>query len=76
MGSVEQKPKKWIRPSSVYEVPNITLNDPSNRKLRVITIGGGVSGIMMAHKIQQKCENVEHQIYERNAQPGGTWFEK
>lgn len=76
MGSVEEEPKKWIRPSSVYEVPNITLNDPENRKLRVITIGGGVSGIMHAYKISQECENVEHVVYERNAKHGGTWYEK
>jgi len=71
MPSVEDPPK-WIGPSSVYEVKNITLHDPGNRKLRVITIGGGVSGIMMAYKIQQECENVEHVVYERNSGIGGT----
>jgi cation diffusion facilitator CzcD-associated flavoprotein CzcO len=31
-----------------------------------------VSGIMMAYKIQQECENVEHVVYERNSGIGGT----
>ncbi|TVY26051.1 FAD-binding monooxygenase [Lachnellula hyalina] len=66
-----QKPK-WIQASKIYEVPKTTLNDPANRPLRVITIGGGVSGIMMAYKIDQGMKNVEHIIYERNPMIGGT----
>lgn len=67
--------KKWIGPSKQYEVPMITLNDPANRPLRVITIGAGLSGVMMAYKIQESTENVEHIIYDRNPALGGTWFE-
>lgn len=48
--------------------------DPKNRKLRVLTIGGGVTGILMAYQIQKLCENVEHVIYEKNAEIGGTWY--
>lgn len=91
MGSVGPDKDSWIRASTTYKVPNITLNDPANRKLRVITIGAGVSGvrdslirylksgltngvqIMMAYKIQEECENVEHVIYERNPCHGGTY---
>jgi hypothetical protein len=29
--------------------------------------------IMMAYKIQQQCHNVEHVIYERNPEIGGTY---
>ncbi|EGP86187.1 uncharacterized protein MYCGRDRAFT_60715 [Zymoseptoria tritici IPO323] len=59
-----------------YEVKqNITWNDPNNRKLRVLTIGGGVSGILMAYQIQKQCANVEHVIYEKNPDIGGTWLE-
>ena len=43
--------------------------------MRVITIGGGLSGILMAYQIQKYCQNVEHQIYEKNADIGGTWLE-
>ena len=28
---------------------------------------------MMAYKIQQQCHNVEHVIYERNPEIGGTY---
>ncbi|KAK3633928.1 hypothetical protein LTR56_015538 [Elasticomyces elasticus] len=53
----------------------ITYNDPSNRKLKVLTIGAGVTGILMAYRIQKDCPNVEHVIYEKNADIGGTWLE-
>lgn len=42
--------------------------------MRVLTIGGGVSGILMAYHIQKECPNVEHVIYEKNADIGGTWY--
>lgn len=53
----------------------MVIDDPSNRKLRVITIGGGVTGILMAYRIQKDAGNVEHAIYEKNADIGGTWLE-
>ncbi|KAF2194076.1 FAD/NAD(P)-binding domain-containing protein [Zopfia rhizophila CBS 207.26] len=58
-----------------YNIPDIVYNDPSNRKLKVLTIGAGFSGILMAYQIQKYCENVEHVIYEKNADLGGTWLE-
>lgn len=51
------------------------LQDPSARKLKVLTIGAGLSGIQLAYQIQKNCENVEHIIYEKNADIGGTWLE-
>jgi hypothetical protein len=39
-----------------YQIPDITFRDPKNRRIRVLTIGAGVSGIMMAYKIQKECE--------------------
>lgn len=47
---------------------------PQNRKLKVITIGAGVSGIMMAYRLLKDMENVEHTIYEKNHDIGGTWL--
>jgi cation diffusion facilitator CzcD-associated flavoprotein CzcO len=41
----------------------------------VLTIGAGFSGILLAYQIQKHCENVEHVIYEKNADLGGTWLE-
>jgi len=37
-----------------------------NRKLKVLTIGGGVSGILIAYQIQKYCKNVDLKIYEKN----------
>lgn len=45
MGSIERSTNGWIRASEVYKVPRTTLHDPMNRKIRVITIGAGVSGV-------------------------------
>jgi cation diffusion facilitator CzcD-associated flavoprotein CzcO len=58
-----------------YKIPDILFRDPKNRKIRVLTIGAGVSGIMMAYKIQKQCQNVELKIYEKNPDIGGTWYE-
>ncbi|KAJ5428866.1 hypothetical protein N7445_010320 [Penicillium cf. griseofulvum] len=48
------------------------------RKLRIICIGGGCSGLTLAHKIDHELklgDFVELKIYEKNPQVGGTWFE-
>lgn len=56
----------------VYNIPqHLTWNDPQNRKLRVLTIGAGISGILMAYRIRKDCQNVEHVIYEKNRDIGG-----
>ncbi|KAI9372345.1 hypothetical protein BJX61DRAFT_552971 [Aspergillus egyptiacus] len=48
------------------------------RKLRVITIGAGFSGLLMAHKIQHRFpelqEFVTHKIFEMRSDIGGTWL--
>jgi cation diffusion facilitator CzcD-associated flavoprotein CzcO len=49
--------------------------DPSTRKLKVLTIGAGYSGIQIAYQIQKYTKNVEHVVYEKNANIGGTWLE-
>ena len=48
------------------------------RSLKVITIGAGYSGLTMAYKIQHQYEftdTIEHIIYEKNSDIGGTWHE-
>jgi hypothetical protein len=50
----------------------------AQKKVKVITIGCGFSGLTLAHKIQHKYkldDRVEHVIYEKNSDVGGTWFE-
>jgi cation diffusion facilitator CzcD-associated flavoprotein CzcO len=48
------------------------------RKLRVVTIGAGFSGLLMAHKFQHRFpelqDYVQHTIYEARSDVGGTWL--
>lgn len=48
------------------------------RKLRVVTIGAGFSGLMIAHKFQHRFpemqEYIDHTIFERHSGMGGTWL--
>lgn len=58
---------------SKYQIPDIVLGSPTTRKIRVLSIGAGVTGIMNAYYIQKLAENVEHVIYDKNDDIGGTW---
>ncbi|KAG4414007.1 hypothetical protein IFR04_012874 [Cadophora malorum] len=48
------------------------------RKIRVITIGAGYSGLIVAHKFQHKFpemqDMVDHTIFEARSDVGGTWL--
>lgn len=48
------------------------------RKLRVVTIGAGYSGLTLAHKFQHQHSDlsdiVNHTIYEARSELGGTWL--
>lgn len=58
--------------SSGYNIrQDATWMDPQNRRLRVLSIGAGVSGILTAYQIQKQCGNVEHVVYEKNADIAG-----
>nr|KMM71314.1 monooxygenase [Coccidioides posadasii RMSCC 3488] len=62
-------------PESPYQIDQEAVLGSQQRKVKVLTIGAGASGIMMAYKIQKECKNVEHVIYEKNEDIGGTWLE-
>jgi hypothetical protein len=50
----------------------------ARRKLKIICIGAGYSGLTLAHKIEHELklsDVIELVIYEKNPQVGGTWFE-
>ncbi|KMU75383.1 monooxygenase [Coccidioides immitis RMSCC 3703] len=53
-------------PESPYQIDQEAVLGSQQRKVKVLTIGAGASGIMMAYKIQKECKNVEHVIYEKN----------
>ncbi len=60
--------------SAIRETPAWT----PRKKLRVVTIGAGFSGLIFAHKLQHEHPEfqtlVDHQIYEARADVGGTWL--
>lgn len=45
------------------------------RRLRVVVIGAGFSGINCGIRIPQRLRNVDLTIYEKNEDVGGTWYE-
>lgn len=56
------------RPSSQYH------SQPST--LRVICVGAGPAGLLVAYKMKQMFgDNYELVMYEKNTAVGGTWFE-
>lgn len=48
------------------------------RKLKIVTIGAGFSGLLFAHKLQHQYAEmqnlVEHKIIESREEIGGTWL--
>jgi cation diffusion facilitator CzcD-associated flavoprotein CzcO len=47
----------------------------AKRPLRVICVGAGISGILTSIRFPQRIPNLDLQIYEKNPDVGGTWFE-
>ena len=47
----------------------------AKRPLRVICVGAGISGILTSIRFPQRIPNLDLQIYEKNPDIGGTWFE-
>lgn len=64
------KPAKWV---PVLDQPVY-----SPRKIRVVCVGAGFSGLMLAHKYKYELkmdDYIDLTIYEKNADVGGTWLE-
>lgn len=60
------------------ETPSLSIKDTpveNFRKMRVVVIGAGFSGIYLGVRIPQRLRNVELAIYEKNDDVGGTWYE-
>ena len=53
---------------------NYPIYEP-RRKLKVIAIGAGASGLLLAYKIQRHFDNFELTVFEKNPGVSGTWFE-
>ncbi|KAK5031708.1 hypothetical protein LTS07_004328 [Exophiala sideris] len=56
-----------------YKITEERLGTP--RRLRVVMVGAGASGLNMARHMELHMENYELMIYEKNADVGGTWYE-
>lgn len=61
--------------SPAYVVSEAPLH--AGRTVRVICIGAGASGLLLAYKIKYNFNqsDVQVQIYEKNKDLGGTWLE-
>jgi cation diffusion facilitator CzcD-associated flavoprotein CzcO len=47
----------------------------AQRHVRVVCIGAGASGPLMAYKLQKHFTNYSLQVYEKKAEVSGTWYE-
>ncbi|KAI9766003.1 MAG: hypothetical protein M1840_007010 [Geoglossum simile] len=45
------------------------------RDLKIICIGAGASGLLLAYKLQRSFEKFELVVYEKNPDVAGTWYE-
>ncbi|KAG6878270.1 hypothetical protein C0992_008328 [Termitomyces sp. T32_za158] len=45
------------------------------RPMKIICIGAGASGLLLAYKLQRSFNNFELVLYEKNEVISGTWFE-
>ncbi|KAK5049830.1 hypothetical protein LTR84_003948 [Exophiala bonariae] len=58
---------------ALYEIEDHPLGEA--RYLKVLCIGGGATGLNLAHQFNRHLKNVELVIYEKNPRLGGTWYE-
>ncbi|PPR07982.1 hypothetical protein CVT24_002694 [Panaeolus cyanescens] len=45
------------------------------RHIRIICIGAGASGLLLAYKLQRSFDKYDLVVYEKNEDIGGTWYE-
>ncbi|KIW87177.1 uncharacterized protein Z519_12288 [Cladophialophora bantiana CBS 173.52] len=47
----------------------------TERPIRILSLGAGVSGINLAYHVSRSLKNVRLTIYEKDDEIGGTWYE-
>lgn len=64
--------------SDTHLLPHPGLQDQWHsqpRKLRIIHVGAGATGLCTAYKMERQLTDYELVCYEKNAEIGGTWLE-
>ncbi|KAF5856713.1 hypothetical protein ETB97_006996 [Aspergillus alliaceus] len=54
--------------------PSYPIYEPQ-RRLRVLVIGAGASGLLLAYKLQRHFDQLDLLVFEKNPAVAGTWFE-
>ncbi|KJA23569.1 hypothetical protein HYPSUDRAFT_54285 [Hypholoma sublateritium FD-334 SS-4] len=62
-------------PKSIHARLGFTNPIHHERHLRVVCIGAGASGLLIAYKLQRSFSDFELVCYEKNPDLGGTWYE-
>lgn len=60
-------------PKTTYKIAEQWHSQPKH--LRVIHVGAGAAGLLMAYKMQKDFQNYGLVCYEKNPDVGGTWYE-
>lgn len=47
----------------------------AERHVRIICVGAGASGLLLAYKLQKHFNNFSLTVYEKNPAVAGTWYE-
>ena len=73
-GTAHDSPQEPIEAQMpAYEIHEEPMG--SKRKMKVIFMGMGSSGINFAHQAAKRLDDVEVVCYEKNSDLGGTWLE-
>ncbi|EIM83202.1 FAD/NAD-P-binding domain-containing protein [Stereum hirsutum FP-91666 SS1] len=62
------------RTTKTQEHQNGEFSIDDYRRMKVVCIGAGYSGIVAGIRFQQRIPNIDFTIYEKQAGVGGTWF--
>ena len=61
-----------------HESVGSPIRDPiyqPQRKLKVVVIGAGASGLLLAYKLQRHFDNLDLKVFEKHPAVSGVWFE-
>lgn len=62
-------------PSNQSAASRLTNPLQAERRVKIVCIGAGASGLLLAYKLQRSFNDFELTIYEKNQDISGTWYE-